>query len=83
MDQSPSETRATLRELAHSLDCLISDEVQTLTGWSDSTLSAYRKRGIGPSYIRSGKHYLYPRAGITAFMAHHTRERVNVVKGLL
>lgn len=83
MEALANDTRSTLRELAHSLDCLIPDEVQTLTGWSSGTLEAYRKRGKGPAFIKSGKHYLYPRSAIAAFMADNTRERSCMAKGVL
>lgn len=74
---------STLRELAHSLDCLIQDEVQTLTGWTSGTLESYRKRGKGPAFIKSGKHYLYPRSAIVDFIADNTRNRTYSAKGLL
>ncbi len=83
MEALANDTRSTLRELAHSLDCLVADEVQTLTGWSEGTMVAYRKRGKGPSFIKAGKHYLYPRSGIVDFMADNKRERNCSAKGLL
>ena len=83
MEAQTQSTRSTLREIAHSLDCLIADEVQTLTGWTSGTLEAYRKRGKGPSFIKTGKHFLYPRSGITAFMADNTRERSVIGKAAL
>jgi len=83
MESNTSDNRSTLLELAHSLNALVPDEVRTLTGWSDQTLKAYRKRRIGPAYVRFGKHYLYPRSAIADFMARNTRERNSVAKGLL
>jgi predicted DNA-binding transcriptional regulator AlpA len=83
MDIQHSDNRNTLRDIAESLGCLTQDEVQTLTGWSDSTIEAYRKRGKGPAYIRCGKNALYPRASIAEYLASNTRERINHAKGLL
>lgn len=72
-----------LKELAHSLGCLVPSEIQALTGWSESTLEAYRKRGKGPAFVKAGKHYLYPRSGVEEFMAENTRARNTGAKGLL
>ena len=83
METSISENRSTLRELAHSLDCLVPSEVETLTGWAGSTLEAYRKRGKGPAFIKAGKHYLYPRSAIATFLANNMRDRVCMAKGML
>ena len=83
METTSGEFRATLRDLAHSLDCITEEDLKTLTGWTYSTMESYRKRGTGPTYTRSGKYYLYPRSGIAAFMAKNTRERKSYAKDLL
>lgn len=83
MNTQHGDPRSTFRELAHSMDCLTEEEVQTLTGWKDSTIDAYRKRGKGPSYIRIGKNFIYPRSGISAFLSSHTKERNTTAKAML
>jgi predicted DNA-binding transcriptional regulator AlpA len=83
MQSKNGESGDTLREIAHSLGCLVPSEIQALTGWSESTLEAYRKRGKGPSFIKTGKHYLYPRSGVVQFMADNTRSRQNIGRDLL
>ena len=66
------------RELARRLDCLLDEEVQELAMVTDGTLEAWRKRGIGPPYVRFGNAYLYPRSGAAAFLAARqaARERL-------
>ncbi len=83
MGSTDSKENDKLREIAHSLGCLVPSEIQALTGWSDSTLEAYRKRGKGPSFVKAGKHYLYPRSGVAEFMTENTRARLTNAKGLL
>jgi hypothetical protein len=72
-----------LTDLAHSLDCITPQELQALTGWKPSTLEAYRKRGVGPAFIKLGKNFLYPRSAIADFMADNTHTRSNGSKGQL
>ena len=83
MGSKSVEATVSLREIAHSLGCLIPSEIQALTGWSESTLEAYRKRGKGPAFVKAGKHYLYPRSGVAEFMAENTRARQTSAKSLL
>lgn len=72
------------RELAHSLDCLTDDELQVLADVKASTTEAWRKRGIGPKYLRFGTVFLYPRAGIAEHLEALVRERPEVpAKGML
>ena len=64
--------------LAASLDCLTEGELQLLAGVQITTLEAWRKRGVGPQYVRLGTRYLYPREQVRAFIAKrvHTRRSV-------
>ncbi len=83
MELTVNESYNTLRGLAHSLDCLVPDELSTLTGWSSSTLETYRKRGKGPAFIKVGKHYLYPRSAISEFLAENLRIHTSAAKAML
>lgn len=83
MEATFNENYSTLRGLAHSLDCLVPDELSTLTGWSSATLEAYRKRGKGPAFVKVGKHYLYPRSAITEFLAENIRIHALSAKAML
>ena len=83
MNENNGNSEGALKELAHSLGCLVPSEIRALTGWSESTLEAYRKRGKGPSFIKTGKHYLYPRSGVAQFMADNTRTHQSFGKSML
>jgi hypothetical protein len=73
-----------LTVLADRLDCLTEDDIQLLTGVTAMTAEMWRKRGDGPAYIRAGKRFLYPRAGVAEWLAArvHVRKPADG-KGLL
>jgi hypothetical protein len=82
MDKSQAHDSA--RALAHSLDCITDEDLQSLAGVKASTTEAWRKRGIGPAYILFGKHYLYPRAAVSKHLQALVRERAQTpAKALL
>lgn len=73
-----------LRELADSLELVPEGDLLAITGWSDETASAYRKRGEGPPWVRLGKHVFYPRTGLRTYIQARVREQRQIpAKGLL
>lgn len=46
-----------------------------LTGCTQSTLEAWRKRGTGPAYALLGNAYIYPIEGVKSWLADNLRER--------
>jgi hypothetical protein len=77
---SGSERR---RQLAEKLECMIEEDWQLLTGYTDKTIEAMRKRGQGPAYVRLGKKYLYPIKSALEYVESLTKQRVQSVGGLL
>jgi hypothetical protein len=65
--------QAEQQELAHSLDCLTASEWCTLTGITESTEEAHRKRGIAPPHIIIGNVVLYPRNDAKQFLLERVR----------
>lgn len=79
----PAEA-ARLVAIIDRLDCFTEQDLQQLTDSKQETLSAWRKRGEGPAYIRAGNRFLYPRAAVVEWLASRVRERKAVeAKGLL
>jgi len=72
-----------VRGMAESLDCFIEEDFQQLAGATPLTVEAWRKRGTGPSYIRLGNRYLYPRKAVAKHLESITRERVSIGKAVL
>jgi hypothetical protein len=72
-----------VRQMAAQLDCFIEEDFQQLAGATANTVEAWRKRGLGPSYIRLGTRYLYPRKAVAKHLEHITRERTPLGKGAL
>lgn len=64
-----------LRELAEQIDCFCEPDFRTLTGWTEGTTEARRKRGDGPPYILIGKNYFYPKRAAVAHFQGRTRVR--------
>ena len=82
MAAKPDVTR--LRELASRLDCFTDDDVRLLTGWSQSTRAAYRRRRKGPPFVRLGTVVLYPCEKFREWMDEQVREpRAVAPKSLL
>lgn len=78
-----STERERLRALADRLDCLTEEDFQLLADATPGTVEAWRKRNQGPSYIRLGNRYFYPRTAVADFMQSRTRERKALGKALL
>ena len=83
MRTAPTDDLERIRALAQSLDCLLDDDVALLTGVTQGTTEAWRKRGKGPSYVMAGNRVLYPRAAVAAFIADKTRDRASLAKDSL
>lgn len=84
MRTAPLDDLDRIRALADSLDCLLDDDVALLTGVTQGTTEAWRRRGQGPSYVMAGNRVLYPRAALAAFITSRIRERAPVaMKGEL
>ena len=64
-----------VRHMAERLDCLIEEDFQLLANATPKTVEAWRKRGLGPSYIRLGKSYLYPIKGLAEHLESLTKTR--------
>lgn len=64
--------------LAASVECMTEAELQLLAAVTPGTLESWRKRGQGPAYVRFGTRYLYPRAGVRAFIAERAKAPVTV-----
>jgi len=63
------------RALAHSLDCLLVEDICVLYDVNDGTAETWRKRGSGPAYIRAGNRFLYPRQSVADDLKARARER--------
>lgn len=75
---------AHVRQMADSLDCLIEEDFQLLAKATPITVESWRKRGVGPGYIRLGNRYLYPRKAVAKYLESITKERPSApAKGLL
>lgn len=72
-----------LQILADRLDCVTEDDLSLLAGAKLSTLEAWRKRGLGPAYVRMGNRVLYPRKAVADHLESLTRERAAPRKALL
>jgi hypothetical protein len=70
-----TDTEASVRELARSLDCIPDAELQALAKVKASTTEAWRKRGKGPAYIVFGNAILYPREAVVEYLKTLVRER--------
>jgi hypothetical protein len=84
MEQLSTTDEQELRRLAEQLDCFTEDQHGLLSGWSEETRRAKRKRGEGPPYIRHGRHYFYPRGPYAEYLKNRVRSRVETpAKSLL
>lgn len=73
-DAATAVARPTPAELAYRLDCLTEHELCTLTRTAPDTPSQWRKRGIGPAYVRFGNAFLYPREALTEYLRQQLRK---------
>jgi hypothetical protein len=69
------ESTDRLRELAAALDAVIEDDLALLADVKPQTVEAWRKRGIGPAYVRLGNRFLYPRTGLAEHLKTLLRQR--------
>ncbi|MEB0170441.1 hypothetical protein QN389_25440, partial [Pseudomonas sp. CCC4.4] len=61
------------QHIARALGFLTASELAILAGVKESTLEAWRKRRVGPTYVRLGNEPLYPLEGIRDFLVQATR----------
>ena len=59
---------ATPRLLAQAVDCFTEQDLCELCSITPTTAEAWRKRGTGPTYIRAGNAFLYPREGLREYL---------------
>lgn len=64
-----------LRTLAERFDCITETDLMLLAKATAATVETWRKRGIGPSYIRIGNRVLYPCSSVAEYMDSLKRER--------
>jgi hypothetical protein len=76
-------TAPRLTSLADRLDCFTEHDLLLLAGITPTTAEGWRKRGVGPAYVRAGNRYLYPRNEVAKWLEGRVRERVSVDKGAL
>ena len=74
---------ARVRELAASLNCVISEDVCVLGDVKPSTADAWAKRGEGPPYVMLGNRRLYPRESLSEFLRGRVRARGVPARSLL
>jgi len=61
--------------IARSLDFLLEEEVCILAKIKEGTAEAWRKHHKGPPYALIGNRYLYPKAGVAAWLEQQTRRQ--------
>lgn len=75
---------ADVDQIAASLDCLTAAQLCRLGAITAMTADAWRRRGVGPAYVRFGNTVLYPRKHVADFLLQNVRERrAPEAKGLL
>lgn len=75
MDASQSNEIERIRQMADSLDCIVEQDFYLLADVTPNTGEAWRKRGLGPAYLRLGNRVFYPRAAIALYFASITKQR--------
>lgn len=71
--EAPMSSR--LAQLASDLGHLTEHDMLLLADVTPGTLEAWRKRGEGPSYVRAGNRYFYPREAVSQWLNGRTKER--------
>lgn len=61
------------QNIARALGFLTVSELAILAGVKESTLEAWRKRNVGPVYVRLGNEPLYPLTGVRDFLVQSTK----------
>lgn len=64
-----------VRQMADSLDCIVEQDFELLADVTPNTSEAWRKRGLGPAYLRLGNRVFYPRAAIAKYFESITKQR--------
>ena len=64
-----------LRQLAESVDCITDEDLAILADTKLTTVEAWRKRGMGPSYILIGNRFLYQKKVVSEYLSTLVRER--------
>lgn len=67
--------QARLGQLAESLNCITEEELLLLAKVTSNTAKAWRKRGLGPSYVLIGNRFLYPRQAVSDYLKTLVRDR--------
>jgi hypothetical protein len=83
MEHTPADQLARLRALADDLECLTEEDFTLLAGVTPGTAEAWRKRRLGPAYIRIGNRVLYPRSAVADHLRSLAQHRPNMDKALL
>lgn len=83
MDGTSSTEAQRLREIADRLNCVTEQDLCILAETKPGTVEAWRKRGIGPAYVRIGNRVLYPLKDVAAHLETLKRERNASGKALL
>lgn len=76
-DEQAAEAQR-LAALAERVDCFTEADLTFLVGVEPGTPAAWRKRGIGPSYVRAGRRFFYPRTAVAEWLEGRVRERGTV-----
>ena len=75
---SESEELERVRQMAGHLDYMTEEDFALLANATPGTVEAWRKRGTGPTFVRLGRRYLYPRKSVAKYLESITRERAAV-----
>ncbi len=67
------EVAEQVQRLIDEADCVEERVVSELAGRKLSTLADWRKRDVGPPWVRCGGRVLYPRAALLAWMLKRQR----------
>lgn len=78
MPETPDSHAPRVAQLADSIGYTTEEDFIALAGITPSTAEAWRKRGEGPAYVRAGRSFLYPKAGIADWLHSRLRARHEV-----
>lgn len=70
----------TFQSLADMLKPMNTTKDLAKCGISEGTLAYWRSQGIGPRFVKVGRHVLYPREEVIAYMKSKLRQRTDEVK---
>lgn len=72
-----------IRALAERLDYITDRQLQELADVKDTTTEAWRKRGIGPAYVRLGRNVFYPTAAVVEFLNGRIKRNAGATRSAL